>query len=1166
MVSIRKVKCPYCSYSNTKEKVINHIELKHEDMIPQGFTAARVLFNHINKKDHGTCVICKGNTTWNEKTNKYNRLCNKPECKNKLREMYKKNMLKVYGKTTLLNDPEQQKKMLANRSISGIYKFTNGKVKEYTGSFEKKFLVFMDTIMGYDPDDIIMPGPTLEYEYKGEKHQWITDALIVPYNLIIEIKDGGDFKNNRSMVSYREKQVAKEEMITNMGKYNYLRLTNNQFGQLIDILYELKMQMIDDSDDNKKAIVKIHEGFLDDLKGTFTSTNKKITYKDDEYKIVYILEKNFKDKNYNKKLPAFNKSEIDRYWLYGAIKKQVPNSGYNDQKDLVVMPESVWNKYKDEKILVFEINKSECTKINTSAGALNSVVAKLGSFDVHYTVDKNKLKKKIMSISVRDIIKKSGYKLTTLWNGPFKPGKPININESSQPIFISEDDLEIKLDDWKDGKIKCLFIAGMSGGGKSTLANNLAKEYGAIMIEMDLIMWFLKVGKSMPVEPPYKLIEWHKYKTHKPYPDDKEMERISTDKDFKKNMICDYLEWVIQKSPKQFVIEGPIDDIVKYRPNLLEEGALIVKGTSTFTSVIRRIKRDFTRTDRPMDGLGIKYLYKVLFKDYPKYQKDMNYVRDYVDNYTESSQPLLISEKDVEYRLDDFKNHKVPVLWITGLSGGGKSTIAKKISEEMKCERFCIDDIEGFIKLFIKNDNKTMEGWIYTNPNFKVIQDYLKKNPDTGYQEDDNKWNKFESNVIELIAKKHSNFNQIIIEGVQIPTIFRYKKSIFNNSAIIIKGTSITTSIIRRIKRDQKRGEFINNFEDIGFYMKEYYNMYKGQNNFRDKAIKESSDSIKTITETSKIIEKVKEYEEYIKEHIQNVRNSYNTRKSKIQLVLGLSEGDMQELENRIKNHDNSKWSNDEFDAYRRHFHSVSDKEKEDSEEDFKKAWKHHYTVNDHHPEYWKNTDMPNIAIAELICDWEAMSRKFGGNPLEYFEKNKAELKAKMNEYSYNAIYNALKNIYDIKTNLKESVNNEDFFNPKMLNFKFDKDIYINYDKPNKVYKCYPYAFYEFNLPRLKIDPLIMNENKKLAIYGCFYLMTKGFTGSNIFKPLEVRKTWWDKHKRDKVYWIESKKYHEYKGQLIVDGTNKNNYKAIVTTLDKIIHTECKDSVKLIII
>ena len=78
--------------------------------------------------------------------------------------------------------------------------------------------------------------------------------------------------------------------------------------------------------------------------------------------------------------------------------------------------------------------------------------------------------------------------------------------------------------------------------------------------------------------------------------------------------------------------------------------------------------------------------------------------------------------------------------------------------------------------------------------------------------------------------------------------------------------------------------------------------------------------------------------------------------------------------------------------------------------------------------------------------------------------------------------------------------------------------------------------------------------------------MTKGATGSNTFKPLEIKKSWWEKHKRDRVYWIESKKYNEYKGQLIVDGTNKNNYKAIVTTLDKLIHTEGKNIINLILI
>ena len=255
----RKVKCPYCSFKNTKEKVIAHIDKKHEDLIPEGYTAARVLFNSIHHVDHGTCVVCKQPTEWNENTNKYKRLCKNPKCREKLREMYKKNMMKVYGKTTLLNDANQQKKMLANRGISGVYTFQNGKMKEYTGSYEKKMLEFLDKIMGFDPDDIIMPGPTIDYVYKGKHHQWITDALIVPYNLVIEVKDGGDNPNKRVMTTYREKQIAKEEMITNMGTYNYIRLTNNQFEQLIEILYELKMQMLNDNEDTRKAIIRVNE-------------------------------------------------------------------------------------------------------------------------------------------------------------------------------------------------------------------------------------------------------------------------------------------------------------------------------------------------------------------------------------------------------------------------------------------------------------------------------------------------------------------------------------------------------------------------------------------------------------------------------------------------------------------------------------------------------------------------------------------------------------------------------------------------------------------------------------------------------------------------------------------------------------------------------------------
>lgn len=274
----RKIKCPFCPFHTDKDRMVTHIENKHPDMIPEGYTAARVLFNHINHKTHGTCVVCKRSTPWDENTRKYKRLCGRPECRKKLREQYQKNMVKVYGTDNILNDMEQQKKMLAHRKISGKYQFQDGTIIEYTGEYERKFLVFLDRVLGFPGYDIITPGPQFEYQYKGETHIWITDVLIVPYNLVIDVKDGGNNPNNRSMPDYRAKQIAKETMITNLGKYNYLRLTNNQFEQLIEVLYQLKIQMIDDNEENRNVIISINEelntikSMMNELKGQ----NKKL--------------------------------------------------------------------------------------------------------------------------------------------------------------------------------------------------------------------------------------------------------------------------------------------------------------------------------------------------------------------------------------------------------------------------------------------------------------------------------------------------------------------------------------------------------------------------------------------------------------------------------------------------------------------------------------------------------------------------------------------------------------------------------------------------------------------------------------------------------------------------------------------------------------------------
>ena len=57
------------------------------------------------------------------------------------------------------------------------------------------------------------PGPILEYDHEGKTHLYITDFYYQPYNLIIEVKDGGDNPNKRNMPEYRQKQIEKEKYI-----------------------------------------------------------------------------------------------------------------------------------------------------------------------------------------------------------------------------------------------------------------------------------------------------------------------------------------------------------------------------------------------------------------------------------------------------------------------------------------------------------------------------------------------------------------------------------------------------------------------------------------------------------------------------------------------------------------------------------------------------------------------------------------------------------------------------------------------------------------------------------------------------------------------------------------------------------------------------------------
>lgn len=257
----KKFKCPYCELRIERSKLSSHIDKKHEDLIPEGYSAGRVAFNTINKKEVGHCIMCQSETEWNEDKQRYERLCNKKSCHDKYVKMTEERLKKARGvtKQEMLSDPNFQNKMLNGRSISGTYKMSDGGKKTYVGSYELDFLKFIDNFLNIKSDDIVSPGPTIEYYYEGKKHFWILDYWYIPYNLVIDIKDGGQNPNTRNMPEYRAKQAAKEKAIAQLGQYNYIRLTDKNYTQLIEMMIRLKESYIDFEGNNFKPIIKINE-------------------------------------------------------------------------------------------------------------------------------------------------------------------------------------------------------------------------------------------------------------------------------------------------------------------------------------------------------------------------------------------------------------------------------------------------------------------------------------------------------------------------------------------------------------------------------------------------------------------------------------------------------------------------------------------------------------------------------------------------------------------------------------------------------------------------------------------------------------------------------------------------------------------------------------------
>lgn len=140
--------------------------------------------------------------------------------------------------------------------------------------------------------------------------------------------------------------------------------------------------------------------------------------------------------------------------------------------------------------------------------------------------------------------------------------------------------------------------------------------------------------------------------------------------------------------------------------------------------------------------------------------------------------------------------------------------------------------------------------------------------------------------------------------------------------------------------------------------------------------------------EQIKIIEKIKDrikkiririaeekYYKYIEKHRNYMLKAYLEMLT-CPVILELGEDALNGLRQRVILHDLSKYTNEEFNAYRKHYYPINKQEKEDNLENFDRAWKHHWNTNAHHWQHRRNkTNFSKdnledvVNVLENLCD-----------------------------------------------------------------------------------------------------------------------------------------------------------------------------------------------------
>lgn len=213
-----------------------------------------------------------------------------------------------------------------------------------------------------------------------------------------------------------------------------------------------------------------------------------------------------------------------------------------------------------------------------------------------------------------------------------------------------------------------------------------------------------------------------------------------------------------------------------------------------------------------------------------------------------SALPIIFSDDDIYVNFDKFVSGESHVCFIHGLSGSGKTTLGNKLAEKYKAYYVEIDVIAFKICGNCRPERHTYD-YIQAHdlmlyrymkekqipPNFmNDIEEMSMKHPDPTYEEESKKKMRIKDYIHWLVFEQTE---RVVIgggyAGITYAEDYRYW-----DEPIIIKGTSLGKSMIRRLQRMSTKTDNIIDFigeviKRIPVFYSQYSRMYSEVNNTR---------------------------------------------------------------------------------------------------------------------------------------------------------------------------------------------------------------------------------------------------------------------------------------------------------------------------------------------